>query len=748
MRSHYREALKRAGHLAQAADHHGALAAYDEATRLAPCRADAHYEMGLLHHKLGRVAEAITCFERAAELAPEDATIWNNLGVLYYGCNELAQAERAFRQALSLDGRYGDAWYDLGRTLEKLGREQEAAQALRNCLLWEPHKGKAEQALVALEREPAPAPAGQDLVAVRRAGSRGRSGVAQKTMIFGHRGDMETYSSNTKESVLSALNRCDGLELDLNVSKDGVFYFYHEGDWTTPVIARRYMFAELDRFVPTGESVLSLQEALQFVKQMDKCLLIHAEIGGVGHPWARDFSKRELQDVLSIIGESGVDRRLVLFHTGNPAKAMMLRVDGHTVFHRNIPRRRHGMYRFADLVRLLPHIDVSATMAYVINDESEFQSLTDHGVGYILTDRLLLMRLWHGEAQEQQSTTCTGLDAQVRNRIHLVGHNQPEYGDDRTYYCRVGPRVQTKKRAIRDFVLARDDIRFILDVGCNNGDMSHQFIQHGIDVLGMDISSDLQIPEGYDFVQCDITKSQTIIINDCTLFLSLYHHIFCGDGLDAADDLFYKLLLRTNYLVFDCGNVRERGIYRQGWIRSLKRYFSSERELLDHFAVRYTPIGAWNTAGASRTIVVFERGSFDQGVEIVDEFRRGIGSAVQGRGLTSIEAIDDWQEFYEWTIFHKLRLGKKLFFAKKHLQAGHQEAELDNIIEVYDNFPREELLEFYGVSKRFGLIYEWIDDFRYRGKARAATVHGVHLCDADVIEVDGQLKFIDFESWL
>ena len=73
---------------------------------------------------------------------------------------------------------------------------------------------------------------------------------------------------------------------------------------------------------------------------------------------------------------------------------------------------------------------------------------------------------------------------------------------------------------------------------------------------------------------------------------------------------------------------------------------------------------------------------------------------------------------------------------------------MNNIIEAYDNFPREELLEFYGVSERFGLIYEWIDDFRYRGKARAATVHGVYLCDADVIEVDGQLKFIDFASSL
>ncbi len=151
VQSHYREALKRAGHLAQAADHHGALAAYDEAIELAPCRAAAHYEMGLLHHKLGQVTEAIACFERAAELVPEDATVWNNLGVLYYGRKELAQAERAFRQALSLDERYGDAWYGLARVLLQQSREVEASHALRNCLQWEPWHGKARQELSGLE---------------------------------------------------------------------------------------------------------------------------------------------------------------------------------------------------------------------------------------------------------------------------------------------------------------------------------------------------------------------------------------------------------------------------------------------------------------------------------------------------------------------------------------------------------------------------------------------------------------------
>lgn len=317
------------------------------------------------------------------------------------------------------------------------------------------------------------------------------------------------------------------------------------------------------------------------------------------------------------------------------------------------------------------------------------------------------------------------------------------HADDGSYYRRMGADSWIKRKIIRDFVLSIGDIGFVFDIGCNNGDMSHQFLKHGIKVLGVDISDSLQIPRGYAFVRCDITKSPSVIINDCTLFLSLYHHLVC-DGLQDADDLFYKLLLRTNYLIFDCGNIQERGIHRQGWVNSLKEHFSTEKELLEHFAVRYMHIGAWNVGGASRTIIVFERQAFDQAVEIMDEFRRGIGAIQQKRGLTSIDAIGNWQDFYTWTIFYKLRLDTRFFFAKKHLNIKRQERELAKIVEVHNNFPEEQLVKFYGISDSFGLIYEWIDDFSYRGKARAVTLRGVHLSDADVIKVDGQLKVIDF----
>lgn len=321
-------------------------------------------------------------------------------------------------------------------------------------------------------------------------------------------------------------------------------------------------------------------------------------------------------------------------------------------------------------------------------------------------------------------------------------------GDDHTYYERIGSQAEVKKAIIRDFVLARSDIRSVFDVGCNNGDMSHQFMQHGIGVLGVDISDKLEVPDDYNWSCGDITRLKNIVMNDCTLFLSLYHHILHRDGLDAADDLFYQLLLRTNYLVFDCGNVDEQGEARQDWIRSANRHFSDHEELLNHFGLRYYVIGEWETAGAKRPVVVYERGLFDNGVEIIGEFRRGVGQEAQPRGLILIEDANGDQEFYQWTKFYQLKLGAKRFFAKKHLRGGCEKSELRNIGEAYARFPRRQLIEFYGVSERFGLIYEWIDDFTYRGKLRALTLHDVYLYDADVIKVDGQLKVIDFAGGL
>jgi SAM-dependent methyltransferase len=327
--------------------------------------------------------------------------------------------------------------------------------------------------------------------------------------------------------------------------------------------------------------------------------------------------------------------------------------------------------------------------------------------------------------------------------------HQPEIktSDDWTYYHRENQKeAGSKKQAIQSFVLDHPDIKSVLDVGCNTGEMSAPFLEHGLEVLGLDSSDNLHFKQGYRFIQCDVASSNAVFTSDCILFCSLYHHLFRSLGCESADELFLKFLLRSKYLIFDCGNVQEQGVDRQAWVQALSRSFASEKDLLDHFNLPYQTIGGWSTGGASRSIVVFQNRDFDRQVEVIDEFRRPIGSPHQHRGLTAVKEIKVEQAYFQQTQFFKLRLDRRLFFGKKHLVPAWETVELEKIKQVYRYFPKEELLTFYGCSKRFGLIYEWLDDLKYLDKVRDQEVHGVWLHDADRIEVDGRLKYIDFWS--
>ncbi len=165
-----------------------------------------------------------------------------------------------------------------------------------------------------------------------------------------------------------------------------------------------------------------------------------------------------------------------------------------------------------------------------------------------------------------------------------------------------------KKKIIEQFVLSVKP-KTIVDIGCNRGELSYGFKNYGMRVIGIDISSkkDLQVPEDYEFIQMNIAESDLPIEADVILFLSVYHHLVFNYDLKKADDVFFKLLSKTFYLVFDSGHPEEKGIYRQGWISKLRQYFSTEKELLEHFKVPYQTLGRWRTSqGDYRTIVAFK----------------------------------------------------------------------------------------------------------------------------------------------
>lgn len=327
--------------------------------------------------------------------------------------------------------------------------------------------------------------------------------------------------------------------------------------------------------------------------------------------------------------------------------------------------------------------------------------------------------------------------------------------DNTSYYTRT--KIGPKAKLIFDYVEILKP-KILLDIGCNNGNISYPIQKNlGVEVLGIDDSPNLKLPSDYKFEQCNIINYNKVYFNDVTLFLSLYHHIYGAYNQEVADDLFYSLLLKSKKLIFDSGNMSEKGRTRNTWYKELAKNFHTEKELFDHFGLPYYKLGEWHTGGGVRSIVVFDKKDFDSSVEEIDSFRRYVGSAYQRKGLVALKdqtnikkhdgkrprgAVLDVQ-----TIFYKLKLNNKEFFAKNRVECTEKKPmntlEKTNIILVYNEIDSTQLLKFYGISEKYGFIYEWCPQFQYIKRTKL-KLKDKTLRDVDIIQINGQNKYIDF----
>jgi tetratricopeptide (TPR) repeat protein len=82
-----------------------ALAAGEEAVKRAPDNADAFYQLGLVHEKMGHYKKAEAAFVQAGKLNPENPEVYFSLGTLYEDqLNDTAKSVEAFRRYLQLGG--------------------------------------------------------------------------------------------------------------------------------------------------------------------------------------------------------------------------------------------------------------------------------------------------------------------------------------------------------------------------------------------------------------------------------------------------------------------------------------------------------------------------------------------------------------------------------------------------------------------------------------------------------------------
>jgi len=83
-----------------------------------------HVNLGILHYRLGRYAEAISAFSQAARYAPDDTEIQVGLAQTYEKMGRGEDAARAYRRILAMDPDHAGA----RKKLEALLPEERAGE--------------------------------------------------------------------------------------------------------------------------------------------------------------------------------------------------------------------------------------------------------------------------------------------------------------------------------------------------------------------------------------------------------------------------------------------------------------------------------------------------------------------------------------------------------------------------------------------------------------------------------------------
>ncbi len=174
-------------HLAQACQEipgqaEEALDCLRECLRLAPDLAQAHYQLGFVYKKLGRLGEAVDSYTRslalrpdaveahndlanilqhegrldesvahyreALRLAPDYAAAHNNLGIALVHKRDTGAAVVHFRRAIALTPGFSDAHFNLGNVLSLLGERQEALRCYEAAESIEPDHPAYRDALL------------------------------------------------------------------------------------------------------------------------------------------------------------------------------------------------------------------------------------------------------------------------------------------------------------------------------------------------------------------------------------------------------------------------------------------------------------------------------------------------------------------------------------------------------------------------------------------------------------------------
>ena len=110
-----------------------ALAEYRGAFEIQSDRAESHYNLGLLHQRLGDLKEAEEAYLKALEIAPYSMLAYVNLADLYRAQGRGTEGEKLLRSGLKIDASSAPLQHSLGLLLVRMQRRSEALDWLQKA---------------------------------------------------------------------------------------------------------------------------------------------------------------------------------------------------------------------------------------------------------------------------------------------------------------------------------------------------------------------------------------------------------------------------------------------------------------------------------------------------------------------------------------------------------------------------------------------------------------------------------------
>jgi Flp pilus assembly protein TadD len=131
-----------------------AVATFEQAVKLDPELAEAHFRLALSYEAVGKSENAeseykksVEAYKKYLDANPDDAEAHYNLGQSYANLANYSEAIREYRQATKLKEDDPDIYYDLGVAHTKLAQYDQAAAAFTKSLEIDPEYYRAQDAL-------------------------------------------------------------------------------------------------------------------------------------------------------------------------------------------------------------------------------------------------------------------------------------------------------------------------------------------------------------------------------------------------------------------------------------------------------------------------------------------------------------------------------------------------------------------------------------------------------------------------